>query len=436
MKVTKEKTENSQAYLTVEMDPSELEDALQHAYEHMVKGTSVPGFRKGKAPRAVLERHVGKEAVMDHALNDMIPEAYEKAIREQSLEPIAQPQIELEKVEPVIFKAIVPLPPTVVPGDYKNIRMTADEVKVDESSVDKVITQLQHQNATWEPVERAVAFNDLLNIDIQSNVEDKPFVNREGLQYTVEQGGTFPVPGFAEQLIGMNRTEEKEFKIQLPEDYGRKDYAGKEASFKIKVNEIKQEKLPEVNEDFVKTVSSESQDIKSLREMIYADLKSREAERVKNDFEEKLIQTIIDMSTIEYPPVLVEQETNRLLNQQLQYLQYSGVNVEDYLKTIKKNVDQLKEDLKPRAVKRVVQSLILDKIADEEKLEVSDEEIDGEIETFIQTYEESKQPQMRESFQSDSSRNSIKQALRVRKALERLVEIAKTENKQEEVNNE
>lgn len=435
MKVTKEKTENSQAYLTVEMEPDELENALQHAYQHMVKNTSIPGFRKGKAPRAILERHVGKEAMMEHAINDMIPEAYDKAIIEQGLEPIAQPQIELERVEPVVFKAIVPLPPTVVPGDYKSIHMAPEEVKVEESSVDKVITQLQHQNATWEPVERAVAFDDLLTVDIKSDVEDKPFVNRDGLQYTVEQETTFPVPGFAEQLIGMNRNEEKEFKIKLPDDYTNKEYAGKDVSFKIKVNEVKQEKLPEVNDDFVKTVSSEAQDIKSLREQIFADLNSREAERVKNDFEEKLIQAAIDMSQIEYPPVLVEQETNRLLNQQLQYLQYSGINVDDYLKTINKSVDQLKEELKPRAVKRVIQSLILNKIADEEKLEVTDAEIDAEIETFVQSYKEDNQNQMRESFQSETSRESIKQALRVRRALEILVEIANTENKQEETKN-
>lgn len=444
MKVTKEKIENSQAYLTVEIEPAELEVALQHAYEHMVKSTNVPGFRKGKAPRMVLERHVGKEAVLEHAINDMIPEAYDKAIKEQSLEPIAQPQIELSQIEPVIFKAVVPLPPTVTLGDYKTIKMTPDKVKVEESSVDKVIEQLQHQNATWEPVERPVAFNDLVTIDIKSDVEGKAFVNRDGLQYQVEQGTTFPVTGFAEQLVGINRNEEKEFKLQLPAEYTKKEYAGKEVSFKVKVNEIKQEKLPEINEDFVKTVSSECQDIKTLREKILEDLKTREAERIKNEFEEKVIQGLIDISKIEYPPVLVEQETNRLLNQQLQYLQASGINVEEYLKNIKKSADQLKEDLKPRAVKRVTQSLVLEKIADQEKIEVSDDEIDAQIESLAQTYAKEKQDEARNSFKSETSRNSIKQALLTVKALQKLVEMAKSsetekkneiENKKQEAKN-
>ena len=152
MKVTKEKVENSQAYLTVEMDQAEVDIAMDGAYKKMVKKTTIPGFRKGNAPRDVFERHVGHEALMEEAINELIPDAYGKAVQEQALEPIAQPDIELEKLEPVVFKAVVPLPPTVTLGDYKTIRMTPDEVKIEEDSVDKVITQLQHQNATWEPV--------------------------------------------------------------------------------------------------------------------------------------------------------------------------------------------------------------------------------------------------------------------------------------------
>ena len=428
MKVTKEKIENSQAFLTVEMEPAELDDALQHAYEHMVKSTNVPGFRKGKAPRIVLERHVGKEAILEHAINDMIPKAYEKAVKEQNLDPIAQPQIELSQVEPVIFKAVVPLPPTVTLGDYNSIKMIPDEVKVEESSIDKVIEQLQHQNATWDPVERPLAFNDMVTIDIKSDAEGKAFVNRDGLQYQVEQGTTFPVPGFAEQLIGLNRNEEKEFKLRLPAEYARKEYAGKEVTFKVKVNEIKQEKLPEINEDFVKTVASDCPDIKTLREKIYADLKTREAERVKNDFEEKVIEALIGLSKIEYPPIMVEQETTRLLNQQLQYLQMSGINVEDYLKNIKKSTEEMKEELKPRAIKRVTQSLVLEKVAAQEKLEVSTADIDSQIESLVQSYAQEKQAETRNSFNSETSRNSIKQALLITKALERLVEIAKASN--------
>jgi len=426
VKVTKEKTENSQAYLTVEMELAELEEALHHAYEHMVKRTSVPGFRKGKAPRSVLERHVGKEAILEHAINDMIPEAYEKAVKEQNIDPIAQPQIELTQLEPVIFKAIVPLPPTVTLGDYSTIKMTPEEVKVEESGVDKVIVQLQHQNATWEPVERAVAYNDLLTIDVKSDIEGKEFVNRDGMQYQAEEGTAFPVPGFVAQMVGINRGEEKQFTIKLPDDYARKENAGKEVNFKVKVNEVKQEKLPEVNDDFIKTVSSDCPDLPTLRQRIFDDLKTRQEEQNRNEFEEKLIQAVVDMSKLEYPPVIVEQEATRLLNQQLQYLQMSGINAEDYLKNIKKSTDQLKEEMKPRAIKRVNQSLVLEKVAEQEKIEISDDELNKQIEDLVKTYATEKQDEARNSFQSEASSNSIKNALLIRKALEKLVEIAKS----------
>ena len=217
----------------------------------------------------------------------------------------------------------------------------------------------------------------------------------------------------------------------MPDDYAKKEYAGKEANFKVKVNEIKQEKLPEVNDDFIKLVASDCADIKTLREKIFADLKTREEERVKNAFEEKVIQAAVDMSKIEYPPVLVKDEIDRLFNQQLQYLQYSGINVDEYLKMLKKSTDELKEDLRPRAVKRVVQSLVLDKIADEEKLEVSEQEIDAEIDAFVMNYEESQRAQVKESLKA-SSHDSVRGGILVRKALAKLVEIAKTDNKKQE----
>jgi trigger factor len=436
VKVTKEKIENSQAFLKVEIEPTELEDGLQHAYEHLVKSTNVPGFRKGKAPRSVLERHLGKEALLEHAINEMIPDAYEKAIKEQSLEPIAQPQIEISQIEPVIFNAIVPLPATITLGDYKSIRMSPEEVKVEESSVDKVIEQLQHQNAIWEPVDRPAVFNDMVTLDIKSDIEGKAFVTRDGLQYQVEQGTTFPVPGFAEQLVGLILNQEKEFNLKLPDDYARKDIAGKQVAFKVKIKEIKQEKLPEVNEEFIKTVSSDCPDIKTLRERIFADLKTREAERVKTDFEEKLLQTLVDMSKLDYAPVMVEQETNRLLNQQLQYLQASGINVDEYLKNIKKTTEQLKEDLKPRAIKRVNQSLILGKIADQEKIEVSDGDIEVQIESLLQSYAKEKRDEYRASFNTETSKSSIKDALLIAKALERLVEIAKEPEVEKKTDNQ
>jgi trigger factor len=439
VKVTKEKTENSQAYLTVEMEPDEIEIALQHAYKELVKKANIPGFRKGKAPRPIVESYLGKDSLMQEAVKDLIPDAYDKAIKEQNLTPIDQPEIEVSQMQPVIFKAVVPLPPSITLGDYMKIRVQSKEAKINDEEIEHVIEHLRHQNATWEPVERPVAYADMITIDIKSDAEGKVFVNHDGIQYVVEQGTKFPAPGFVDQMVGMNRSDTREFKLSLPSDYARPEFAGKEVSFKVKVNEIKQEKLPEVNDDFAKTASPECQDLKSLREKIATDMKSREEERLKAEYEDKVIEELITISQLEYPPVLVEREITRLINQQFQYLQMSGVNIDEYIKTIKKTPEEMRADIKPRAEKRVKQSLVLEKLGENEKLEVSEEEVNAEIENLLKSMAENKKEEMRASL--ESSRASIKEMLIVRKALKKLVEIGRTdytetESKEKEVKNE
>ncbi len=182
MKVTNEKTENSQAFLTIEMEPDEVEESLEKSYYRLAKKTSIPGFRKGKAPRAILERYIGKESLLEDALNSLLPEAYEKAIEEQNIEAFAQPHIEIAQTDPVIFKVTVPLTPAIKLGDYHHIQVTPEPVESTEDDVSTTIEQLRHQQATWEPAERPVDFNDLVVLDIESNIKDKPWVNQKGEQ--------------------------------------------------------------------------------------------------------------------------------------------------------------------------------------------------------------------------------------------------------------
>ncbi len=437
MKVTREKTENSQAFLAVEVEPAEVEAGMQKAYKRVVKKVNVPGFRKGKAPREYLERYIGKASLLEEALEDIVSEAYEKALKEQALEPFAQPKIEVSQMEPVTFKAVVPLPPTVTLGDYKSIKVEPIPSDFKEEDVDRVIEQLRHQHAVWEPVERPVNTGDMVTMDIKSESEGKAVINRDGWQYQLEANTNFPVPGFAAQLEGMNRSEEKEFILPFPADYNNAELAGKDIAFRVKINEIKQEKLPEVNDEFVKTAASDCQDVAGLRERIASDLKARADERARLAYEEKVIQAVVDISKVEYPPVIVERETERLLGQQLQYLQMSGMKVEDYLKAVQKTPDDMRAELKPRAEKRVLQSLVLEKVAEAEKGEVSDDEITAEIEVMVKGANEKEQAEMRKSF--ESSRESIKDMLLVRKAAQQLIDIAKssyTESKEKEGKNE
>jgi len=421
VKVTNEKTENSQVFLTVEMEPAEVEDSLEKAYYRLVQRTKIQGFRKGKAPRDILERHIGKESLLEEALNNLVPQAYEKAIKEQEIEAIAQPQIEIAQTDPLVFKAIVPLKPKVDLGDYQHIQVTPEPVAVTESDVSAVIEQLRHQHATWEPVERPVDFGDLVVLDIESNIEDEPFINQKGTPYQVLHDLSFPVLGFAEQLAGMKKDEEKEFRLQFPSDYPRSELVGKESSFKVRVAEVKQEILPELSDEFVREVNSDFKTLDSLRERVSSDLKLRVEEKARLDFEERVIDTVVELSEVEFPPILVEAEIHRMLNQRFRG---SNQELEEYLSSINKTEEELHEELHPLATKRVNQSLVLGKVVAEEKIEVSEPEIDTEIEDIVKSATEEKEA-LENVLKTPQARESIKQTLIARKAIERLIGMAK-----------
>ncbi len=424
MKVTNEKTENSQVFLTIEMEPAEVEESLEKSYHRLVRKANIPGFRKGKAPRGVLEQYIGKESLLEDALNNLIPQAYESAIKEQQIEAIARPSIEIAQTDPVVFKATVPLKPTIQLGNHHDIQVTPEPVELTEDSVNAVIEKLRHQQATWEPVERPVDFDDLVVLDIESNIEGEPFINQKGVQYQVRRDFSSPVPGFAEQLPGMKRDEDKEFRLQIPSDYPRSELAGKEPWFKVRVTEIKQERLPELNDELAKQISPDFETLDILREGVSTDLRQQAEEKAKIDFEEKVVQEVVDLAQVEFPPILVEMEIDRLINEQARRLQMGGHRLEEYLSRLNKTEAELREELQPVATKRVTSSLVLGKIAEEEKIEVSDSEIDTEIEEMLKNVAENKD-KLRESLNTPQSRESVKQLLFSRKTVQCLVEIAK-----------
>lgn len=418
MKVTNEKTENSQTYLTIEMEPAEVEEGLEKSYHRLVQRAKVPGFRKGKAPRAIFERHFGRESLLEEAIEKLVPEAYEKAIKEQAIEPIARPQIEVTQTEPLVFKAIVPLKPKVKLGDYHNIRLTPESVSVSDDDVNTVIEGLRHRQATWEPVDRPAQLGDSVVMDIWSNTDGQPFINQKGLQYQVLKD--VPFPGFGDQIVGMKKDEEKEFKLQLPADYPRSELAGKEPQFKVRVNEIKQEILPELNDDFAKQVNPEVKDLAELREKILADLKARAEERARIEFEEKVIDAVVAQAQVEFPPVLVETELHRLIDQRFRGQQ----ELEEYLKSINKTQEQLHEELHPIATQRVTRSLVLGQVVEDEKIEVSQAEIDAENKRLVDGTTENNKDKMEKFLATPEARESMEQSLLTRKTIERLVDIA------------
>jgi trigger factor len=431
LKVTREKVENSQAFITIEMEPAEMEHGMEHSYQHLVAKANIPGFRKGKAPRAVVERHLGRGRLLEEAIDHLIPEAYENACKEQSIEPYARPQVEITQADPLIFKAVVPLAPTVEPGDYQSIRITPEQVEIKEENIDAVIEQLRHQHATWEPVDRPLAFNDMAVIDINGTIDEKPYVKKAAAQYQVLGEAITPAPGFAAQIVGMKKEEEKEFSLTLPADFPGKELAGKEAHFKVRLHEVKEEKLPELNDEFPALIYAEFKTLAALRDEVAKNLKLRAEEQSRMDLEEKVIQAAMEKAKIEYPPVLVDMEIERILNEQVRQLQMSGRGMDEYLRSINKTPEQLQEDVRPVATKNVAASLLLGKVAEAEKIEVSESDIDQRLDNMVLGVDENKKAEMRKLFDNPQTRASLKQSLLARRTIECLADIARDAKKTE-----
>jgi len=421
MKVSTEPVENRQVAVNIEMEPAEVDKYLDRAYSRLVKKVAVPGFRKGKAPRDVLERHIGKDALFEEALEDLIPRAYKEALDEQKIEPIDQPSFELIKTEPLIFKAVVPLKPEVKLGDYKKIKVESKPVKVDKKDIDATLEQIREQQAVLLPVDRPVQFGDVVTMDVEGERQGEPFPIRKDAVYEVEKGAKLPLPGFAEKLEGMSKGEARSFVLAYPEDYEMKELAGKEHAFKVAVKEVKEKKLPEVDDSFAKTVGKD--DVASLLEQIESNLKTRAEDRARSEVEQAAVDKLIEMSQLEYPPVLVDREIDRMLNEEARHFAEGVTGLEGYLRTLNKTLDEHKQELKPIATKRVVRSLVLGSMAEVEKIEVTEADIDAEVEKMAQDMEK-QADDVRKLFSLPQPRESIRQFLTGKKSLDRLVEIA------------
>ena len=428
MKVTKEKVEDCQAFLTVELDEADMESAMEDAYKRLAKKANIPGFRKGKAPRQITEHYLGHGTILEEAIDRMLPQAYEQALTEQEIEPYAQPSVSITNMEPLAFTATVPLVPSVELGDYKDIRLEPLKIEIGDENINNVIEELRHQNASWEPADREVNFDDLASMDILGEVEEKPWIRKVGAQVQVMKDSVSPAPGFFEEVVGMKKDEEKEFTLTFPENYPSKEVAGKECHFKVKLHEVKEEKLPEVGDELATLVSADFKTLDDLKEEIVKSLNMRAEENIRMDLEERSINAAIDQAKIEYPPVVVEYEVDRIIQEQERQLGGAGRNLEDYLANIGKTAEQLREDLRPVARKNVSASLVMGKIAEVEDIKTTDEDIDNGINNMCKNVPEDQIEAFKQMLNTEQTRASLSTQLKTRKVIEFLTDIAKTED--------
>lgn len=418
-----EKIDGSKVELEIEVEEEKLADALNKAYKKVVKNVSLHGFRKGKVPRPILESRFGPEILYEDALEILVPDAYDKAVKETGIEPLDTPQIDLiqmEKGKPVIFKALVEVKPEVKLGEYRGVAATKELREVTEADVEKRLSQLQEQHATLHVVEDGtLSKGDLAIIDFTGYTDGEPFDGGTAEGYSLEVGsGTF-IGGFEEQLVGMKPGEEKDVEVTFPEDYQEESLAGKPAVFKVKLNEIKRKKLPELNDDFAREIS-EFDTLTELKTDILNKLKEQEEQRAKTLLENKIVEQVAAAAEVELPNVLVEREIDRQLNEMEHYLRMQGLTLDKFLEVAQKSLSDLREQYRDEAEQRVKANLVLDAIIEKEGIVATDEEIEERIKKFADNYGQDVQT-IKDYFAAQGQLDVIHQEICFRKVIDFLL---------------
>ncbi|BBW95385.1 MULTISPECIES: trigger factor [Geobacillus] len=425
MSVKWEKLEGHEGVLTVEVDAEQVNKGLDAAFKKVVKNITLPGFRKGKVPRVLFEKRFGVEALYQDALDILLPEAYAKAVEEAGIEPVSLPEIDIEQMEKgksLIFKAKVTVKPEVKLGQYKGLEIETIDATVTDEDVDNELKRLQENYAELVVKEDGTVENgDTVVIDFEGFVDGEPFEGGKAENYSLEIGsGTF-IPGFEEQLIGMKAGEEKEIQVTFPEEYHAEQLAGKPATFKVNVHEVKAKQLPALDDEFAKDVDDEVETLDELK----AKIRARLEEAKKNEAETALRNAVVEKAAanaeIDVPEVMIKNETDRMLREFDQRLQMQGLNLQLYYQFSGQDEAALREQMKEDAEKRVRAALTLEAIAKAENIDVTDEEVNEELNKMAEAYNLSVD-KLKELL---GSLDGVKEDLKWRKTVDFLVEHSK-----------
>lgn len=389
MKALLEKKENNRAHFTVEIPEENFEEVLQKAYLKNRHRFNIPGFRKGKAPRKIIEMNYGKEIFYEEAINLILPDAYTEAIEELKLEPVDAPEVDIEEIgkgKPIIAKFEVVVKPEVKLGDYKSIEIEKVEYNVTDEHIEEELRIVQERNARiLDAGDRPVKEGDILTIDYAGFIDGEQFPGGTAEGQQLEIGSGQFIPGFEDQLVGKNKGEEVEITVTFPEDYHVEDLKGKEATFKVKIHEIKEKELPELDDEFAKDVSefdTLEEYKQSIRERLEKDFKHKE----EIDNENNLLEKVMEICEVDIPDVMIENQLENELKEFDYRMRMQGLNLEQYLQFTNTTLDSLKAQLMPMAAKRVKGDLVLEAIAKAENIEVSEEDIDKELEKMAESY--------------------------------------------------
>ena len=422
MKITRESVTPTEVTLNIVMDSEDEDPFVNRSYRRTVGRLQIPGFRKGKAPRSIVESYVGRTALVQEALEFMIPETLDKVLKDEDVQAFIEPQIEVTEIEPVSFTAVVPLEPQVDLGEFRSIRLQKEEPEINDERVAEVLEQLRQESAPWEPAERPVNFGDLLNLNVSGSIDEEQVVDDQAVDYVPQVENVLPFPGFAVYLEGMVEDEEKEFTLTIPEDYPRPQHAGKECIFNVEVLSIKEKRLPDLDDEFAKGVGEGYDDLEALRQHMRQRLEEEAAAEANRRLEQESLQELIKAATVRASDMLYQREVDMMQQERERSLQNQRIPMETYLGYLGQTAEEFREQLRPTAEDRLTRYLVMRKLAEEENIEVSPEEVEEEIDSMVSSAGDSEEA-MRRALSTESAKENIQSSLTDRKVIARLVQI-------------
>ena len=432
MKVSTEPTGTRQVHLTIEPDPQQIQEAMRRAARSLSRVRPVRGFRPGKAPYAMVERMLGREVVLNEALNDIADDIYREAVAEAEIEPLMQPKLDLDSQDPVILSADVPLMPLVDLGDYSSLTVEPEPaVSLTEEQIDEQLEVTRRRFAEHDPVERALGIGDQVVCDIQGESDSETVVNRDNS--TVDVTDALMPPGFAEALVGMSADEKRSFSLTYPEDYDDENLAGKNVEFTVKVITVRETTLPALDDDLAK-MAGDYDTLDELRGALAENLRLRLEEAARQREAEAAIAALLEQASIEYPPQALENEVESAVERQKANMQRMGFTFDAYLRMTGTTEEEFRDQIRPNAESALLRNIVLSEYANAEEVSVSEQELDGEMQRFFYqmsaTYGENIDEAMR---QVDGRRltTSLFSGALVRKAIRHLT--AKATGREEEL---
>ena len=420
-----EKTENAnEIKLEITVEAEEFENAMKKVYFQNAKYFNIPGFRKGKAPMNIVEKYYGEQIFYEDAFNDVATESYDEALKENKIEAVSKPEVDIKQMEKgkdLIYTVVVQTKPEVKLGKYKGIELKKVEHKVEDKDIEHELGHMQEHNSRLVSVEdRALENGDIATIDFEGFADGKAFEGGKAEGHELEIGSGSFIPGFEDQLVGMKIDEDREIKVTFPKEYFSKDLAGKEAMFKVKLHDIKKKELPELDDEFAKDVS-EFDTLEELKSSIKERLETSAKQKEKYETEENAVKAVCEDVKVDIPAGMIEAEIDNTIRDFEQRLSYQGLNFEQYLKMLGKTEEEMRKEYEPQAIEAIKSRLVLEAIIKAEKIKATQKEIDAKMKEMAESYGK----KVEELKENENLAKYLKEGIETEKAIEFIVENAK-----------